>query len=75
MKTHNNKKNAKVYQSFGTAFRAQGCLIPTCSPKQSVNKYGHTLRNIPEERRPEVHRCGSLKFPKKTKLTSVMVIN
>jgi hypothetical protein len=34
---------------------------PIRCPETSVNNYHSTLRNIPEERRSQVHRGGSLK--------------
>jgi hypothetical protein len=34
---------------------------PIGCPETSVTSYQPTPRNIPEERRPELHRCGSLK--------------
>jgi hypothetical protein len=37
-------------------------MVPIGSPETSVRNYQFTLRNIPEERRPHLHRCGNLKL-------------
>jgi len=31
-------------------------MAPKCCPETSVTKYQYTLRNMPEERRPHLHR-------------------
>ena len=56
------------YRRFGTSYRShlQGTACPLkmgpigC-PETSVNNYGSTLRNIPEERRSHLHRGSSVK--------------
>jgi hypothetical protein len=47
-----------VYRCFWIAY---GCVTGEDGTKTSVNNDQHTLRNIPKERRTELHRGGSLK--------------
>lgn len=60
-----------VYRNFGTASRSHSQTPKRCTawsmkrapmPETSVNKYPHTLRNILEQRRPQLYRGKRLKF-------------
>jgi hypothetical protein len=48
------------YSLIGSNFKGQAVLEEFC-PETSVNIYQHTVRNIPEERRPELHYGESVK--------------
>jgi hypothetical protein len=48
-----------LYRRFGTTDRCH--LQKICCPETSVQNYHLTLRKIPEERTPHLHRGGSLK--------------
>jgi hypothetical protein len=60
-----------VYRNFVTASRSQSqrssCwnawpMKMAPMPETSINNYPHTLRNIPEEHRPQLHRGVSLNY-------------
>jgi hypothetical protein len=50
-----------VYSPLCLQSRLQVEILPIGSPDNSVKNYQHKLCNIPEERRPQLHRGGSLK--------------
>jgi hypothetical protein len=39
-------------------------MEPRCTAETSVTKYQATLRNLPEDKRPQTHRDGNLKYRK-----------
>jgi uncharacterized protein YodC (DUF2158 family) len=58
--------NIKILLTFRgnlsvTSSEVQVKMGPIGCPETSVNNYQSTLRNIPEERRSNLYRCGSLK--------------